>query len=303
MPAPEHDPPPHPPPLLTEQQILFLAYQGHLHLQLDPSLADLYRRLSLACIVFFGEPTTTKSEEYPATQGTEKGYTLVAEEKEYLTFRHATRSNWQEVEALAREVWQKTAALLYRVLSDLGVAMDLPHDAWNPVLDGCLSMPSSLDDPTPTLLRIFRYFPESGTAESHTDTGLLTLCVGSGKGLQVAVQDDDGDAHDGPKWRDVEGPTILVGQVLRILSGNRLRAGLHRVVGNPEGRSSVVFALRPSLRHDTVALAAFGGERIMNIRSIWGGIRGSRFNVNAQKEVRESQKQALAAKTVFSSNS
>ena len=287
-------PPPQPPPLLTDEQLVFLAQQGHLQLQLPPSLLVLYERLAAASAAFFKQASHIKVQDYPVADLTEKGYSWIEGEKEYITFRYATRPNSDKLEQLARQVWQQTSTLLYRVLEDLAREMGLAYGVWDSILDGCFSMPSSREEATPTLLRTFQYFPNSGTAEKHTDLGLLTLCVGLGKGLQVLLKGPDDPAS--AEWVDVQGPTILVGQVLRTLSGNRLRAGLHRVVGNPYGRQSIVFALRPSLKYDQTNLAAFGGEGFLSMSELWNKIRGSRFNVNAQKHIRAEQKDCMLAK-------
>lgn len=288
-------PPPHPPPLLTDEQILFLAKQGHLPLQLPLHTDSLYHRLANLSKEFFEQPDIAKNRDYPPSQaGLETGYTFLAGEKEYLTLRHRCRPKHDGMQTLIEDVWNKTAAVLHRVLADLAFAMNFSSEAWNPILDGSLSMPSSTKEATTTILRIFHYFPASGiVSEEHTDLGLLTLCVGSEPGLQVLLRHE---LDNSTRWVDVEGPTLLIGQVMRALSGNRVRAGVHRVVGNPNGRNSIVFALRPSLRHDQLDLASFGAKGILSMNQFWNDIKSSRFNVNAHKEVREEQKKALEEK-------
>lgn len=295
MEAPDFAPPPlHPPPLLTDKQLFLLAQHGHLQFQLSPSLYVLYEQLSAASASFFRQPTHRKIQEYPAADRSGTGYTNIEDEKEYITFHHATRPDPHLLEQLTGQVWQQTSTLLYRVLADLARAMGLAYEPWDSVLDGCLSMPPSSDESTPTQLRTFNYSPNSGIAEAHTDLGLLTLCVGFGKGLQVHNQGSR--FPKAAQWIDVEGPTLLVGQVLRTMTGNRVRAGLHRVVGNPAGRQSIVFALRPSLRHDHTDLALFGGEGTLNMSELWAKIRSSRYSVNAQKKVRAEQKEHMRPK-------
>lgn len=271
-----------------------MAQQGHLQLQLPPSLLVLYEQLAAASTSFFEQPPHVKLQDYPPVSATQTGYTSIEGEKEYITFRYVTRPGSDPLEILARQVWQETSTLLYRVLADLARAMGLTYGSWDSILDGCFSMPPRRDEATQTQLRTFRYFPDSGTAEAHADLGLLTLCVGLGKGLQVL--DQGSNFPKSAEWIDVEGPTLLVGQVLRTLAGNRLRAGLHRVVGNPAGRQSIVFALRPSLRHDQTNLALFGGEGIVSMSELWAEIRGSKFSVNARRKVRAAQKEHLEAK-------
>lgn len=283
--------PPGPPPLLSDAQIVSLATQGHLLLPLPPDLTAGYEELFNLASDFFSQPDTAKSSLYPNSHGLELGYTHVVGEKEYLTLRNALHPD-ANLEKVATRVWHDTAALLHRVLADVarGLALSGSGQIWETLLDGCLDLPSSEKDATPTILRLFQYAPNSGLAEKHTDIGLLTLCVTQGSGLQVLVHEETEWA-----WRDVEGPTLLIGGALRILVGNRVRAGLHRVVANPEGRKSAVFALRPSLRHQ-IDLEKFGGGVNVGVKEFWENIKSSRYNVNAPKDMREQQKEKLKMK-------
>ena len=280
-----YPPPPHPPPILTDPQLLTLAHQGHLSITLPPSLAISYAELSTAASTFFDQPSAIKKSAYPASQGTELGYNHIDGEKEYISLRCVAVPG-THLDQLSKKVWQQTAALLHRILGDLSNALNIDQDAWAPIVNECLSMPIDLHESLPTLLRIFRYFPESGEAARHTDLGLLTLCVGSDRGLQVLDTSRK-------QWVDAEGPTILIGQTLRALAQNRLRAGVHRVVGNAKGRSSIVFAFRASTRHE-IDLAVFGGEGTVYMSEMWKRIRASNWNVNAPQDVRERQKVSLA---------
>ncbi len=278
-------PPPHPPPLLTDSHIVSLAHDGHLALPLSNELTGLYSALSKAASDLFSTSPAAKAALYPSSEGTELGYTTIPSEKEYLTLRAAVHPD-SGLERLAARVWHDTAALLQRILVDLarGLSLPDPHKAWDTIVDGCLDLPSSMAVSTPSLLRLFQYLPNSGLSDRHTDLGLLTLCVGAGTGLQVL-------ARNGQKteFRDVDGPTIVIGETLRALSGNRVRAGVHRVVANPEGRSSIVFALRASLRHD-VDMSFFGSEGILDTKEMWNKIKGSKVNINASHDVREKQR-------------
>jgi isopenicillin N synthase-like dioxygenase len=287
-------PPLGPPPLLSEHQILTLAHHGHVPISIPPTLKTQYAALSEAASLFFEKSSEEKLTTYPPAEGTELGYICVPEEKEYLTLR-CLKHPETELEKLASSVWRDTASLLHRVLGDLSWAMDINYDDFDPVLDGCSPMPSDLASATLTLLRMFRYCPGSGIAEPHTDLGLLTLCVGEGKGLQVLVRDDEGGL-DNAQWFDVEGPTLLVGNILRRLSGNRVRAGPHRVIGNPDGRSSIVFALRPSLRHEVDMRTFPGGGGKVHMRDMWNDVKKEAYSINAQKDLREKQWQTLKGK-------
>jgi isopenicillin N synthase-like dioxygenase len=279
-------PPSHPPPLLSEAQIIALARQGHIPLELPPALDSLYTSLSNAASTFFDLPQENKTSTYAPANGTELGYVFIAGEKQYISFRSLKQPD-TELEKLAAQAWLETYNLLYRILGDLAWAMNMNHEAWDRVLDGVSPMPGKLEDATPTLLRMFRYEPDTGIAERHTDLGLLTLCVGDAEGLEVLVKDEDGEEQ----WIDYGRSTLLVGQTLRILSGNRVRAGVHRVVGNSEGRCSTVFALRPSTKHEIDMTVFPDGQGTMHMGDLWKTIWKGAYNVNAPKAVREKQKE------------
>lgn len=297
---PEHTPPNRPPPLLTLTQIERLILQGHLPIRLPSSLTDSLRALQDAQLEFFAQPDSIKSLLYPAGNGTELGYYNIPLEKEYLTLRHLpaavsqNHAQAQTLEYFIAEVWHCVSVLLLRVLADVSAALGIPFDAWTAHLPST-APPSQLDASEPTLLRLFRYERGEGTAAPHTDNGLLTLCVGGGRGLQV-WQDlgtkPDRNAGVQGEWCDAEGPTVLVGDVLRVLSSNRARAGRHRVIGTENGRSSIVFAMRPTLG-GVVDLTMFGGEGAVAMRDLWHRITAKKINVNAQKELREEQKRRL----------
>jgi len=302
-----HDPPPAPPPYVSPTDLDQLATNGHLSLPLPPALAEQYTQLFTNAKSFFALPLDQKQTLYPSPpQSTEQGYTHIANEKEFLTIRHNTLSSSSStsppnpiIDDQITAIWHSTAHLLYRVLADLSAAIDIDIHAWDPLLDGCLSLPETEDDATPSLLRVFRYDAGSGTAERHRDLGLLTLCVCAGRGLQVLDSETGSDngadgAGDlegsrGKVWKDAPEVTVLVGDSLWLLSRGRIRAGIHRVVPNDEGRMSIVFALRMATRHD-VDTRPFGGEEVVRSADLWDRIWRSRVNVNAQKDVREEQK-------------
>ena len=286
-------PPPRLPPLLSDDQILALATNGWIPFQLPKHLEDRLSELSQLSNDFFHLTADTKSRLYPQAQGTEMGYYPVENEKEYVTLRCKVHDG-SALENIAARVWSETTALMRRMLSDLARELELPLDIWDLLLDGCLTLPDRQQEMTPTLLRLFQYYPKSGFAARHTDLGLLTLCVGSGRGLQVLRND-----FDEKSWVDADGPTILAGEVLRILSVNRIRAGQHRVVQNPDGRSSVVFALRPSLKHQ-IDLDQFGIGGSISSEELWGLIHSGKLNINATKEIRDRQRENMKAKQLNS---
>ncbi|KAL8729516.1 MAG: hypothetical protein Q9166_004688 [cf. Caloplaca sp. 2 TL-2023] len=288
-------PPAHPPPLLAANQVLELARTGYLRLELPPPLHSCLKKLFRLDSEFFKQSMTCKNAQFPTAQGTELGYYHVEHEKEYLTFRHQYHDNasTSALSLASSEFWKLAAFFLHRILSNLSTALDIPLRVWDPLLDGCLSMPASGRETTPTLLRLFNYFPNAGAAEKHTDTGFLTLCVGTAPGLQVWSPPQAPAQQDG-EWTHVGiQPIVLVGKTLQWLSAGRVRAGLHRVVPAEEGRQSVVFALRPSLKYPELDLTPFGEPATVNLVKVWKEIRGSLFNVNAHTKTREEQKELL----------
>lgn len=291
-------PPSLPPPVLDGDQVLQLAQAGYLPLKPPPNLLACLEDLLQLDREFFKQSTSSKETQFPTAEGTELGYYHVENEKEYLTFRHQYRGDSTSALSLAASrFWNIAASFLYRILCDVSTALDIPLPVWDPLLDGCLSMPGSTSETTPTLLRLFDYLPGAGAAEEHTDTGFLTLCIGTAPGLQVWNPSDPAATIPAGAWVDVgTQPTVLVGKTLQWLSAGRLKAGLHRVVPNIEGRQSVVFALRPSLRHPKLDLAPFGEPSVVDLVDVWKRIRGSVFNVNAQTKIRDEQKRKLKAK-------
>lgn len=286
-----YTPPPGAPPLLTPEQIIHLAYQGWLPIDLDTGLGKTLQRLSQAASSFFDLKDNEKASLYPPSRGTECGFYHVPDEKEYITIRHGLHEH-SELELQASKVWHDVGILFHRVLCDLSRAGGLSLNAWDHLLEATLDLPrddSDLDN-TISLMRLFRYYPASGTAAEHVDLGLLTLCVGEGQGLQVLDR-----STDPPQYIDADGPTILVGDFARALMQNRIRAGKHRVIGNPLGRHSTVFALRPCLRHST-DLATFGGQGVVGTKEYYYRVKGSKFNVNATQEIRDRQRKAQEEK-------
>ena len=301
-------PPSGPPPLLSAEQILHLAQQGWLCLPPAESLTRSIAHLLQNSSSFFDLSMPGKIESYPAKQDTEFGYYHVADEKEYVTFRchvHTDSSSSTttfssspvtNLEVSVAEAWHEAGKFLYRILCDITRASESDLSIWSNILDGTLTMPESEDQMTYTFMRLFRYFPTTGTATEHTDLGLLTLCVGNGDGLQVFDRADSSHAKHG--WIDAASTdfnvTVLVGQTLRAISNQSLNPGVHRVVGNPSGRYSAVFALRHSSRHE-VDFGLFGGEGRIDPAELRRKMHAGKFNVNAKKDERDRQRAKLNA--------
>lgn len=286
-------PPDRPPPLLTDDEVIQLAQQGHLQISLPSSLAESYSRLAeVAGSEFFSQSVANKKGLYPAFKNGEVGYVNLPKEKEYVTFRCSKHTD-SGIEKVLQEAWRGTAQLLYRILIDLTRPFD-SHAFWKPLVESSLEIPTTFDDNTLSFVRLFQYLPDSGAADSHTDSGLLTLCMGQGQGLQVWSPTQGSKEGEQSKWawEDAQGPTILIGVTLRRLLANRVRSGLHRVVSNPEGRSSAVFALRPNIAQK-INLGGDGDDYRIDMKNLWAEIIGKKYSVNAPKQVRDEQQQRL----------
>lgn len=302
-------PPLGPPPLLSAEQLHHLAQQGWLCLTPPESLSQSITQLIRNSSSFFNMPRMYKIGFYPAKLGTEFGYYHVADEKEYVTFRchvHTDLSSTLDptrvsplvpkLENSADKAWREAGKFLYRILCDIARISELDLSIWSDILDGTLTMPETEDQMTYTFMRLFRYFPTTGEAAEHSDLGLLTLCVGDGDGLQVL--DRASSSNTNRVWMDAtaknKNVTVLVGQTLRAISNGSLNPGMHRVVGNPNGRHSVIFALRHSPMHD-VDFGLYGGEGRVDPKKLWKTIQGNRVNINAVKETRDMQRAKLNA--------
>ncbi len=179
-------PPSGPPPMLTAEEISFLSLQGWLPIELPEPLQQELNFIAADAAHFFEKDDNEKKALYPPRNGTECGYYVVPEEKEYLTFRHRSHED-SNLEQHVSSAWQLAASLLRRVLCDLGEAHGVDRAAWDDMINDCLQLPESSENMKDniSLMRLFQYYP-SGFADHHTDVGLLTLCVGGGDGLQVA---------------------------------------------------------------------------------------------------------------------
>ncbi len=286
--AAEFAPPCGPPPFLSPDEVHQLCQDGHLALRLPVHLADQYAALFSHASAFFALPADEKHSAFPAAASdTEQGYSRVPGEKEFISVRYLDGDRLGEPAIawagdLAR-AWHDTAHLLHRILAAVGVRLAMSPEAWDSVVADGMNLPTTERESTPTLMRLFRYEPRGGVADAHRDLGLLTLCVCRGRGLQVWERND---GQPGETWRAAAPVTLLVGDTLRALSGNRVPAAMHRVEASEDGRASIVFALRASTRR-SLNLAHFGGEGIIDTDALWNRILIGRVNINQQKDVRE----------------
>ena len=186
-------PPPGPPAFLGEEEVLRLCKQGYLSLSLPLSLAQETEAFFSAADAFFKLPTDTKTRLYPPVQGnTEHGYYHIPAEKEFVTFRYSSIDHDPpELEQQLSRIWHDFGHLLYRILADVGHFLHIHDAAWLPLIHKSLTLPTTKGTATPSLLRVFRYEPQSGFADPHNDLGLLTLCICRGTGLQIWEKPND----------------------------------------------------------------------------------------------------------------
>lgn len=102
-----------------------------------------------------------------------------------------------------------------------------------------------------------------------------------------AVRGGDGDG-DGNRE---QGVVILLGQTLHHLTNGLAQAGVHRVVGTPTGRNSLVFALRHGWEVEDVDLRPWGGEGTVEARELYRWLGIGVVSVNSERERREKRKE------------
>ncbi|EPE08589.1 2og-fe oxygenase family protein [Ophiostoma piceae UAMH 11346] len=329
-------PPLGPPPLLSPDALYHLCTHGYWDLDLPQNLAAQYDTLLKNIDSFFAEPLNAKLPYRPGVGqlgppvnagNTERGYTWLEGEKEYLTLRKSMTHLPPNIYDAAAPVWHDTARLLHRILGDISLYLGLPGGplAWDRVVHDSLEPGSGVYDDTdprnkkqvaghprddpPSLLRLFRYEPGGGGAEQHRDLGLLTLCVCWGRGLQVSPRAVPGETQ--PVWVDAPKITVMTGDTLHVLSQYRIPSALHRVVVDTGeaaveaqqagGRRSIVFALRATTAGN-IDLDAFGLPGSVSARELYDGIRRRRVNVNADKETREAMREAARSGSECSSS-
>ncbi|EFX00074.1 2og-Fe oxygenase family protein [Grosmannia clavigera kw1407] len=334
-------PPPHPPPLLSSPDIHQLCTDGFVGLQLRPHLTAQLDGLLAAADTFFALPDVTKDAFRPggsrgppcSPKSTERGYSRLPGEKEYLTLRRSLdHLPPGDLVSAATAVWRDVARLLHRILGDIAAYLDLPAGsaAWDAIVADSLEpgchhgnssplFPSSPRDDPPTLLRLFRYEHGGGGAEQHRDLGLLTLCVCVGKGLQVRPASSEHPASVStsppktPLWIDAPQVTVMTGDTLHVLSGRRIPSAVHRVAvdrlpaststpSNLPSRRSIVFALRATVVGD-INLPPLGIGGSVNALSLYQAIQTHRVNINTAKETRAAVRAMRAKQGLSGSDS
>ncbi|KAL1890945.1 hypothetical protein Sste5346_007942 [Sporothrix stenoceras] len=202
-------PPPRPPPFLPPESLHHLCTHGYLGLELPRHLAIKYDHLLATSDAFFAQPVDAKLPYRPATDrapghlgppsnpnNTERGYTHLDGEKEYLTLRKSMTHLPLGIYDAAAPVWHDTAHLLHRILGDIGVYLGLGPTAWDSVVADSLEPGDGV------------YYSDAviSGAEGDQDKG-----KGKGKG-KAEGKDGDTPAVDKPPKRHHprdDPPTLL----------------------------------------------------------------------------------------------
>ncbi|KJR87690.1 uncharacterized protein SPSK_07562 [Sporothrix schenckii 1099-18] len=184
-------PPPRPPPLLPPASLHHLCAHGYIGLNLPHPLAQQYEQLLAASDAFFAQPLAAKLPYRPANDkppghlgppssptNTERGYTHLDGEKEYLTLRKSMTHLPPGIYDAAAPVWHDTAHLLHRILGDIGVYLGLGPTAWDGVVADSLEPGDGV------------YYSDAviAAAEAEHSDG-----KGEGEGKGKGNVDEDGD--------------------------------------------------------------------------------------------------------------
>ena len=305
----------------------FLAEEGYLPIALadHPGMLDAYNNLFAQSHKFFDLPTDTDQKtKYRAASGTaasEEGYSQIPGEKCILTTRTSDRCP-EILQEQLKTAWDITGAYMQKIMVAIANTLCLNPDVFEPFVSPCATLTNTK---TPTQLRMFRYDRPVGTeptvnAEKHKDLGLLSLVIGHSPGLQV-LESSAG------AWISIEEPpaipahattrsnsltaTLLGGETLSLLTRNKYKAGVHRVVCAPASvakdpyRFSIVFTLRPAVAplytrnfESNITGAFEESEKIEGESSavVFDRVMKSHWNINAAKDVRERQKEAQRKK-------
>jgi len=159
------------------------------------------------------------------------------------------------------EGWKETTAAYYRgvetvgehILASLSRSLGIDESIFRGAFDDGISTlrllhyPKRSDDVEFTADVPERFVEFSGktyeqVARAHVDSGLLTVLATCGVG-GLQAQDSNGDWVDVPVLDD--GFAINFGGLLELWTGGKIKATLHRVLGQGENRFSIPFFFEP----------------------------------------------------------
>lgn len=187
------------------------------------------------------------------------------------------------------------ASLAERLLAAIVRGLDIPEDAVASAIDGHTSFMRLNYYPSGDSL--IQHSPLHAASDlgisRHTDAGLLTvLAQDAVAGLEVYSGSKE-EAQDG-EWVPVDpvagALTINLGDMLQVMSNDRLKAAQHRVRASSalHERHSIAFFYNPSYAADIAPLLA--KDEAPRYRAIrWGEFRGLRFKGDYADAGREVQ--------------
>jgi isopenicillin N synthase-like dioxygenase len=259
---------------------------------------------------FFDMPAEYKSQ-FLTKQGSEEGWNSIPGEKEFITVRSLSRVP-KEIREAAIQAWSVFGSLLSDSLARIAESLDLEPEALTRFALPCSTIK---EEPTATMLRIFRYetWEDKVVAEPHNDLGLLSLVVGNSPGLEVWSPMIGSFYPIEKSYQDLSSTgSLLVGRQLQRFSNGRYVPGGHRVMSYPKhevakGKSptaakqyrySVVYVLRAhydEIIHVKSLCSPIAGENRMvkdgeSARQFFANLRSSHYNINTNLKERAHQK-------------
>lgn len=278
-------------------------------IQLKVAIANLFE----ASRSFFDQPEAYK-EQFATKFGSEEGWSSIPGEKEIIAIR-STQMLPTEFKDAAEAFWACAGDLLDDMLGSIAESLELEPSALTKFSKPCTRL---IDQPTATMLRLFRYegWEDKIVAEPHADLGLLSLVAGKSPGLQVwdgLHQRFYPIERSSPDLSSMA--SVLAGRELECLSNGKYNVGGHQVRSyadksdqetsrqdtEKQYRFSIVFVLRAHspviIDADSLTSAITGvPKRItdgMTAKDLFLKIKGAHFNINSGIVDRTEQKRKL----------
>lgn len=153
---------------------------------------------------------------------------------------------WPEHPAGLRPAWEAyyraMAALAARLLSMMAVALEMPPDHFEPLIDRHTSAMRALDYPGRDDLEAMGLCDHSDErlgASAHTDYGTLTILLADPEQAGLQIQAPDGS------WRNVDAVpgsfVVNLGDAMARWTNDRWRSTMHRVLVPDQRRQSIAF--------------------------------------------------------------
>ena len=151
---------------------------------------------------------------------------------------------WPEYPAGLRPAWEAyyraMAALAARLLSMMAVALEMPADHFEPLIDRHTSAMRALDYPGRDDLEGMGLCDDERLgASAHTDYGTLTILLADPDQAGLQIQGPDGS------WRNVDAVpgsfVVNLGDAMARWTNDRWRSTMHRVLVPDQRRQSIAF--------------------------------------------------------------